>query len=90
MLLRFDPARPRPATRAAGHALAAARVLGMPSVTLRANGGDLTPVAAALVEGAIALQLFTLELTHALGTNPDLIRREEARYREAADAAGAG
>jgi fructoselysine-6-P-deglycase FrlB-like protein len=90
VLLRFDGRQAAARDARGDNALAAARVLGMPSVTLRANGGDLTPVAAALVEGAIALQLFTLELTHALGTNPDLIRREEARYREAAEAAGAG
>ena len=30
------------------------------------------------------LQLFTLELAHARNTNPDLIRREQAPYREAA------
>jgi glucosamine--fructose-6-phosphate aminotransferase (isomerizing) len=39
---------------------------------------------AALLGGAIALQLLTLELAHARGTNPDLIRREQAPYRAAA------
>jgi fructoselysine-6-P-deglycase FrlB-like protein len=46
---------------------------------------------AALLGGALALQLLTLELAHARGTNPDLIRREEAPYRRAAlvgDASG--
>ena len=90
VLLRFDGRQAAARDARGENALAAARVLGMPSVTLRAQGGDLTPVAAALVEGALALQLFTLELTHARGTNPDLIRREEPRYREAAEAAGAG
>ena len=33
---------------------------------------------------AVPLQLLTLELAHARGTNPDLIRREQAPYREAA------
>src|ERR671934_14476 len=32
-------------------------------------------VAEALVAGAVGLQLLTLELAHAAGTNPDLIRR---------------
>jgi glucosamine--fructose-6-phosphate aminotransferase (isomerizing) len=34
---------------------------------------------------ALALQLLTLELTHAAGINPDLIRREEAPYRRAVE-----
>ena len=34
--------------------------------------------------GAVALQLLTLELAHLVGTNPDLIRREQRAYREAA------
>lgn len=42
---------------------------------------------AALLAGAGALQSLTLELTHARGTNPDLIRREQAPYRHAAEAA---
>ena len=39
------------------------------------------------VAGAIALQLLTLELVLAAGTNPDLIRREEPAYKAAAAAA---
>lgn len=39
---------------------------------------------AALLAGAGALQAMTLSLAHTRGTNPDLIRREEARYRRAA------
>lgn len=39
---------------------------------------------AGLLAGAGALQLLTLELAHARHTNPDLIRREQAPYREAA------
>ena len=41
----------------------------------------------ALAGGAVALQVLTLALAHARGTNPDLIRREEAPYRAAAQAA---
>jgi len=37
-----------------------------------------------LLASAPALQLLTLELVHLAGVNPDLIRREEAPYREAA------
>jgi glutamine---fructose-6-phosphate transaminase (isomerizing) len=42
---------------------------------------------AGLLGGAGALQALTLELAHARHTNPDLIRREEAPYRRAAQAA---
>ncbi len=41
-------------------------------------------VAGALLTGAVALQLLTLELAHLVGSNPDLIRREQRAYREAA------
>jgi len=34
--------------------------------------------------------VLTLELAHAIGTNPDLIRREEPLYRAVAEAGGAG
>jgi hypothetical protein len=46
--------------------------------------------AEALVAGAAALQVLTLELSLAVGTNPDLIRRDQPLYRQVADAAGAG
>ncbi|MGH3156972.1 MAG: SIS domain-containing protein [Streptosporangiaceae bacterium] len=68
-----------------------------------ALSGDLTPAGrlimqlpspdlvhprlAGLLAGAGALQTLTLELAHARHTNPDLIRREQARYRDAARAA---
>jgi glutamine---fructose-6-phosphate transaminase (isomerizing) len=87
ILLRFDP-RHAPARDArARDAAAAAAEIGLPTVTLSAPA---TSVATALVAGALALQWLTLELAHARGTNPDLIRREEPRYRAAAEAAGAG
>jgi glutamine---fructose-6-phosphate transaminase (isomerizing) len=41
-------------------------------------------VAHALLAGALSLQLLTLSLAHLLGVNPDLIRREQAPYRDAA------
>jgi glutamine---fructose-6-phosphate transaminase (isomerizing) len=44
----------------------------------------LDPRLAGLLAGAGALQRLTLELAHARGVNPDLIRREQAPYREAA------
>ncbi len=45
---------------------------------------DLPAAAAALLGAAAPLQLLTLELALARGTNPDLIRREQAPYRAAA------
>lgn len=39
---------------------------------------------AGFLAGAGALQALTLSLAHTLGTNPDLIRREEGPYRRAA------
>jgi hypothetical protein len=44
----------------------------------------------ALVGGAVALRVLTLELCLAIGTNPDLIRREQPLYRHVAEAGGAG
>ena len=71
---------------------AALAVIGIPTVVIGEAMG-LAPaesVAEALVVGAVALQLLTLELAHAAGTNPDLIRREQRPYREAAAAAERG
>ena len=48
---------------------------------------ELDPTLACLLAGAGALQTLTLALAHARGTNPDLIRREEAPYRQAAQVA---
>ncbi|MGA2014504.1 MAG: SIS domain-containing protein [Solirubrobacteraceae bacterium] len=42
---------------------------------------------AGLLAGAGALHILTLELAHARHTNPDLIRREQAPYRDAAQQA---
>jgi fructoselysine-6-P-deglycase FrlB-like protein len=91
VLLRFDPRDAEARDARARDAAAAAAVLGMPVVTLGGGAPDGLPAAAgALISGAPALQLLTLELALALGTNPDLIRREEPAYRAAAEAAGAG
>ncbi len=43
--------------------------------------------AAAMLGAAVALQLLAVDLATARGTNPDLIRREELAYREAASQA---
>ena len=42
-----------------------------------------------LLGGAVALQLLTVGLVHARGTNPDFLRREQAAYREAVAVGGA-
>ncbi len=49
------------------------------------SGDDLPALTGALTGSAMALQRLTLALVAAAGTNPDLIRREEAPYREAAE-----
>ena len=90
VLLRFDQRAGAVRDARAADVAAAAAVLELPTVTLGGTPEDLPPVAGALIAGAIALQLFTLELAHALGTNPDLIRREEPLYRAVAEAGGAG
>lgn len=48
---------------------------------------DLPGPAAALLATAIPLQLTTYHLALALGTNPDLLRREQTAYRAAAEVA---
>ncbi|MGA0122861.1 MAG: SIS domain-containing protein [Gaiellales bacterium] len=48
------------------------------------HAAKLMPSTSALTASAIALQVLTLELVHARGTYPDLIRREEEAWREAA------
>lgn len=42
----------------------------------------------ALLTGALSLQVLTLALAHLAGVSPDLIRREQPPYREAAAVAG--
>ena len=73
---------------AAADVAAAVAILDMPTITLART--DLASGAEALLAGAIALQLLTVELATALDTNPDLIRREQPLYREVAEAAKAG
>jgi glucosamine--fructose-6-phosphate aminotransferase (isomerizing) len=91
VLLRIDPRAAGRRDRRAEDALQAVAELGMPAapVSLDAPAG-LAPVVGSLLAGALAAQLFTLELVLAKGTNPDLIRREEEPYRAAAAVAEAG
>jgi glutamine---fructose-6-phosphate transaminase (isomerizing) len=49
---------------------------------------DLPGPVASLLGTATPLQLLTERLARARGTNPDLIRREDPRYREAAELSG--
>ncbi len=56
-------------------------------VTKLADSNLVDPRLAGLLAGAGALQTLTLELAHARHTNPDLIRREQAPYRHAAQEA---
>ncbi len=88
VLLRFDPDHGDERDRRSADVAAAAGVLEMP--TVRLDAPDVASRAEALLAGAVALQVLTLELSLATGTNPDLIRREEPLYREVAEAAGAG
>ncbi len=48
------------------------------------GGADALPPLLALLGGAAALQCLTLAMAAEAGVNPDLIRREETPYREAA------
>ena len=50
---------------------------------------NLPEIVTSLLGGAVALQLLTTGLVHARKTNPDLLRREQAPYREAVAAGGA-
>ncbi len=93
---RVDAAR----TARARTALQACARIGIAcaAITTHTDLGDVAPAgvvptptadglpaaAAALIGAAVPLQLLTLELAHARGTNPDLIRREQTPYREAA------
>jgi fructoselysine-6-P-deglycase FrlB-like protein len=88
VLLRFDPDHRGERDRRSADVAAAASVLDMPTVALGAP--DAVTHAEALLAGAVALQVLTLELCLAVGTNPDLIRREQPLYRQVAEAAGAG
>jgi fructoselysine-6-P-deglycase FrlB-like protein len=52
------------------------------------SSGEIPAAAAALLGSAVPLQLLTERLARARGVNPDPIRRDDARYLAAADAAG--
>jgi fructoselysine-6-P-deglycase FrlB-like protein len=86
VLLRIDQRAGAQRDARAAEMQRAVAELGMPVARIDGlPGGDTA--AGTLVAGALAAQLFTLELVMAAGTNPDLIRREEEPYRLAAAAA---
>ena len=88
VILRLDRREGDRRDRRAQDVAAAAKALNMPTVILdELPPSSLPPVPAALLAGALAAQLLTLELVLAHGTNPDLIRREDPAYKAAADAA---
>ena len=89
ILLRFDPSHAGTRDARAADVANAAAVLAMPAVTLT-PAQPVTTAAGALLAGALALQLLTLELAGVHGTNPDLIRREQEPYRRAAEAGAVG
>ncbi len=85
--------------RRVGLAVAAAGAIGMPTILVSPETVEtwpvtqrvelpaaegLDPFAASFLGGAVTLQLLTLALIYAAGVNPDLIRREEKPWREAA------
>ncbi len=49
----------------------------------------LPEIVTSLLGGAVALQLLTVGVVHARGTNPDFLRREQTAYREAVAVGGA-
>ena len=53
------------------------------------ESSEVPPSLSALAASAVALQQLTVALVHRTGTNPDLIRREEEPYRDAAGIAEA-
>jgi fructoselysine-6-P-deglycase FrlB-like protein len=87
IVLRFDPLERDRRDQRAADVIAACAVLDMATVTLRS---DAQAPAEALLAGALAAQLVTLEIATALGISPDLIRREEPLYRKVAEVAKAG
>src|SRR3954470_192869 len=88
VLLRFDPDHSDERNARSADVEAATSVVGMPTIRLGAT--DVLTCGEALLAGGVALQVLTLELSLALGTNPDLIRRDQPLYRQVAEAGGAG
>jgi fructoselysine-6-P-deglycase FrlB-like protein len=100
VLLALDPRQGARRDHRLALVAEAARTIGIPTVALAprsrlatlpcdVHGVALEPLPAApllssLLQSALAVQILTLGLVGLAGTNPDLIRREERAYREAA------
>jgi len=100
VLLALDPRQGARRDRRFALVAEAVRVIGIPTVALAPQALLATlprevhgvafepspsqPLLGALLQSAVAVQLLTLGLVGLAGTNPDLIRREERLYREAA------
>jgi glutamine---fructose-6-phosphate transaminase (isomerizing) len=100
VLLALDPRPGARRDRRFALVAQAARTVGIPTVALAPASVLATlpadvhgvafepfptePLLTALLQSAVAVQLLTLGLVSLAGTNPDLIRREERPYREAA------
>jgi glutamine---fructose-6-phosphate transaminase (isomerizing) len=100
VLLALDPRPSARRDRRLALVAKAVRTIGIPTVALApgslvealpgdVHGVALEPLAAepllsSLLQSALAVQLLTLGLVGLSGTNPDLIRREERAYRQAA------
>ena len=100
VLLALDPRPGARRDRRLALVAEAARTIGIPTVALapgsllEALPGDVhgvaieplsaQPLLSLLLQSALAVQLLTLGLVSLAGTNPDLIRRDERAYREAA------
>jgi glucosamine--fructose-6-phosphate aminotransferase (isomerizing) len=100
VLLALDPRTAARRDRRLALVAEAARTIGIPTVALAPASllatlpGDVhgvalepshaEPLLTSLLQSALAVQLLTLGLVGLAGTDPDLIRREERVYREAA------
>ena len=100
VLLALDPRPGARRDRRLALVAQAALTIGIPTVALaprsllevlpgEVRGVALKPTVAeplltSLLQSALAVQLLTLGIVELAGTNPDLIRREERAYREAA------
>jgi fructoselysine-6-P-deglycase FrlB-like protein len=100
VLLALDPRQRARRDRRLTLVAEVARTIGIPTVVLAPGSLLATlpddvhgvalealptePLLSSLLQSALAVQLLTLGLVGLAGTNPDLIRREERAYREAA------
>lgn len=100
VLLAVDPRHAARRDRRLAAAAAAAAAIGLPVVLIAGPGceaevpagsirvdlelSDPGSLLQSLLASAVAVQLLTLEIVMAVGVNPDLIRREQEPYRNAA------